>query len=242
MRQLCEQAKVDVALTSQSLNGPGTGSYYKLSDYRRALFVVEVGGMAVATTSVLQVMQATDAAGSGAKVVGDATCTITANTRVAAATLTAAACAPGDTFAVNGITFTGAAAADLANRKFLADAAKDGDTAASIAAAINHSTSGVPGVTAAADNGVVTITATEPGEATITVAGTAVRLVAATLRAVGYVEVEASYLDLANGFDYIALQVTNSAATQTGAVVLRGDARYRPISQKVAASYATAVA
>lgn len=51
----------------------------------------------------------------------------------------------------------------------------------------------------------------------------------------GYVECDASFLDLVNGFDHIVLRVTNSAAVQTGAVLLRGEARFNPV-QKVAAA------
>jgi hypothetical protein len=224
-KRLAEELKIDTALTSQSLNGAGTGEYFPLAKYGKALFVAEIGAMATAATSALQVMQATDAAGTGAKVIANATDTITADTHVAAATLTAAAVNVGDTFVLNGITFTGAAAQDLAKREFLANAGDNNATAASIAACINAAS---PGLLAAAVNAVVTITADEPGETDITVVGTAVRLVAATVRAVGYVEVDASTLDTANNFSHVALRVTNSAAMQTGAVLLRGGARFSP--------------
>ena len=235
MRLLSEEVKIDTALTSVSLNGAGTGAYFSMTEYRKALFVVEVGAMAVAATSVVQVMQATNAAAGGAKVITNNAATITANTNVAAATLTAAACAPADTCVVNGLTYTGAAAADLPNRVFLADAGDNNATAASLAAAINHATAGTPGVLATAVNAVVTLTADEPGEADITVVGTAVRLVAATVRAVAYVECDASFLDVDNDFTHVAVRVTNSAAILTGAVLLRGQGRFSPV-QNVAAS------
>ena len=235
MNLLSENLKIDTALTSASLNGAGTGAYFSMKEYRKALFVVEVGAMAAAVTSAIQVMQAQNAAAGGAKVITNNTATITANTKVAAATLTAAACAPADTCVINGLTYTGAAAADLPNRVFLADAADNNATAASLAAAINHATAGAPGVLATAVNAVVTLTADEPGEVDITVVGTAVRLVAATVRAVAYVECNASFLDNVNDFTHVAVRVTNSAATLTGAVLLRGEGRFTP-DQKVAAS------
>jgi len=235
VKLLSEAVKLDIALTSASLNGAGTGAYFKMDKYRKALFIAEIGAMAAAATSVLQVMQAQDAAGTGAKVITNNAATITANTHVAAATLTAAACAPADTCVINGLTFTGAAAADLPNRVFLADAVDNNATAASLAAAINHGSAGVPGITASANAAVVTLTATEPGEKDITVVGTAVRLVAATLRAIGYVECDASFLDLVNDFTHVALRATNSAAMQTGAILVRGGASYSP-TQYVAAS------
>ena len=235
MNLISEKLKIDTALTSQNLNGAGTSDYYALNKYGRGLFVVEIGAMAAAATSVLQVMQATDAAGGGpAKAVTNLVATMTANFDVAAATLTVAAVQVADVVTVNGVVFTGAAAADLPNNVFLADVGDDGATATSLAAAINHA-NGVPGVTATANAAVVTLVATEPGEADITIENASATITPATLRAVGYVEVDASMLDLANGFDHVAIQVTNSAAMLTGAVLLRGDARYTP-TQYVAAS------
>ena len=234
MNKLSDVQKIDNALESQALNGAGTGEYFNMANSRKALFVVNLGAMATGNTSVIQTMQATDAAGTGAAVITNNTATVTANTNVAAATLTAAACAPADTCVVNGITFTGAAEADLPNRVFLADAGDNNATAASLAAAINHSTAGVPGITATAAAAVVTLTSTEPGETTITVVGTAVRLVAATVKAVAFVECIAGHLNINNGFSHVALRITNSAAVQTSAVLVR-EGRYSP-AQRVAAS------
>lgn len=232
---LSEAVKIDIALTSASLNGAGTGAYYKLDKYGKALFLWEVGAMAAAATSIGQVMQAKDAAGTDAKVITNNAAAITANVHVAAATLTVAAVQVGDQVTINGLTFTGAAAADLPNRVFLADGADNNATAASLAQAINHAAAGVPGVTAAAALAVVTLTGTEPGEADITIADAAATITPATLRAIGYVECDASFLDNVNGFTHVALRVTNSAATQTGAVLLRGQGRFSPV-QKVAAA------
>ena len=95
-----------------------------------------------------------------------------------------------------------------------------------------------PGVLASANVGALTLTADEPGEVDITLAAGAGAVgVPSTLRAVGYVEVEDNFLDLANGFTHVALRVTNSAAMQTGAVLIRGEGRYSP-TQHVAAAKA----
>lgn len=235
MKLMSEAQKIDIALTSANLNGASTGPYYDLAKYGKALFVVEIGAMAAAATSALQVMQATNAAAGGpAKVVTNNTATITANTRVAAATLTLVNVAVGNQVTINGRTFTAAAAADLPNRVF-SQAGDDTADAASLVLAINHATAGVPGVTATSALGVVTLVATEPGETTITITDAAAAITPATLRAVAYVECDAAYLDTANNFTHVALRVTNSAAMQTGAVLLRGQARYSP-GQQVAAS------
>lgn len=229
-----ETVKLDVALAPQSLNGAGTGEYFKLDKYGKALFVVEFGAMAAGATSALQVMQALDAAGTGAKAVTHNAATITANIKVAAATLTCDTVIADDQVTINGLVFTAAANEDLPNRKF-AVGANDTECAASLAKAINHATAGVPGITATSALGVVTLVAAEPGEATITIADAAQTITPATLRALGYVECDASFLDTANGFDHVAIRVTNSAAMQTGAILIRGQARYTP-EQFVAAA------
>lgn len=228
---LSEAVKIDIALTSQSLNGAGTGPYYKLGKYRKALFVWEVGAMAAGVNSVGQVMQAINAAGGGpAKVVANNDATITANTEVMEATVADGGAANGATITINGIVFTKAAATDAANGEF-ADAA-------GLETCVNHVTRGVPGVTATNNAGTVTLAVDEPGEKTITVeTSDAANITLATVRAIGYIECDASFLDLDDGFDHVALQVTNSVATFTGAVLLRGDARYTP-AQAVAAAKA----
>ncbi len=231
---LSEINKVDIAVVPASINGASTGTYYNMGLRNKALFVWEVGTMAAAATSIGQVMQAKDAAGTGGKVVTNNAATITANTKVAAATLTVDTVVATNKVTVNELVFEAAAAADLAKRKFAVGAA-DADCATSLAAAINHATAGVPGVTAAANAAVVTLTVDEPGETTITITdATAVRIVPATLRAIGYVECDASFLD--DGFTHVALRVTNSAATLTGAVLVRGENRYSPTTNQVAAA------
>lgn len=230
---LSEINKVDIAIVPASFNNASTGTYYNMGLRNKALFVWEVGAMAAAVTSIGQVMQAKDAAGTDAEAITNNAATITANTKVAAATLTVAAVQAADAVTINGITFTAAADADLANRKF-AVGANNPACATSLAAAINHATAGVPGVTASAAQAVVTLISTEPGEVTITITDAAATITPATLRAIGYVECDTAYLK--DGFNYVALRVTNSAAAQTGAILVRGENRYSPLTNQVAAA------
>ena len=231
---LSEINKVDIAIVPASINGPSTGTYYNMGLRNKALFVWGVGAMAAAVTSIGQVMQAKDATGTDAEVVTNNAATITANTKVAAATLTVDTVVATNKVTINGLTFEAAAAADLANRKF-AVGVDDAGCATSLAAAINHATAGVPGVTASAAQAIVTLTSTEPGEVTITITdATAVRIVPATLRAIGYIECDTAYLK--DGFNYVALRVTNSAAALTGAILVRGENRYSPLTNQVAAA------
>lgn len=242
---LSEALKIDTALADQQIPAAATDSdFFRMDLYRKALFAVSVGAMATGDTIAIAVREAEDAAGTNAQALDIGTIavpnpiadTITANTDVAEATLTAAACAPVDTCVVNGLTFTGAAAADLPNRVFLANAGDNNATAASLAAAINHATAGVPGVLATANAAVVTLTATEPGDIAITVVGTAVRLVAATVKAVAYLEVDGAYMT--EDYTHLAVRVTPTAATNGSVKLLRGEARYSP-TQYVAASDVT---
>lgn len=241
---LSEAVKIDIALASQSLNGAGTGQYYKLDEFGKGLFIVSVGAMAAGVTSILQVMQAQDAAGTGAKPVANNAATITANTRVNAITLTIADAAAGvhvagDKVTINGLVFTAGAADGGASSRTYAVGADGATSAANLFAKISSSVVGVPGVSASiatvGANSVITIVADEPGKTTITAVASAATTTVATLSAIGYVECDASYLDDRDGFTHVALQVTNSAATPTGAVLLSGQGRFSP-AQKVAAA------
>ena len=239
MHKLNNFLKIDPALTAASHGTSAvTGAFYKMSQFRRALFVLIVGALASAKTSILQIVQATDADGSDVKNIDNATCTITANTKVNSLKITAAAVQAADTITVNGITFTGASAEDVNERKFLAyaEGTKDAGTAKSIADCINDATYGVPGVTASASAAVVTLTVDEPGKTVITAtSSSATTLAVATISAIAFVEVEATHLDEANGFTHVAAKLTNSEAANSSVTLLRGDARYTP-DQVVAAS------
>jgi hypothetical protein len=238
MERICDKVKIDTALTPVSLNGAGTGEYFRMDLHRKALFVVNVGAMAAGKTSEIQVMQAQDAAGTGAKVVTPSTATITANTNVQAALLTSAdEHVAGEKYTINGLVFT-AAAADVPGTRTYAIGADETASTANLAAKINDATIGVPGVLATAAAGVLTLTADEPGDTSITLVASAQATgVPSTARAVAYVEVDAENLDTNNGYTHVAVRLTNSAAILSSAVLLRGQSRYSA-NQVVAASQA----
>jgi len=239
MHKLNNFLKIDPALTAAEHGTDAvTGAFYKMGQFRRALFVLIAGALAKDTTSKLQIVQATDADGSNAKDIANAACTIIANTKVNSLKITAAKVAANDTITVNGITFTGASAEAVAERKFKADKSETGDpvTAASIADCINDAVYGVPGVTASAVDAVVTLTVDEPGKTVITATSSSTTTLAvATISAIAFVEVEATQLDEDSGFTHVAAKVTNSVAADSSVTLLRGDARYTP-DQVVAAS------
>ena len=238
MNRITDLNKIDVGLVSANLNGAGTGPYYRMDKYRKAVFAVEYGVMAAGVTSVIQIMQATDAEASGAKVLTDGVATVNANINVSSALLTSGAVhVATDEYTVNGLTFT-AAADDVPGARTYAIGANQTDSTLALANKINDPVIGVPGVTATADAGVLTLTATEPGDVSITISASAGAVgVPSTASAVAFVECDASTLDSNNSFSHVAVRVTNSAATQTGSILIRGEARYNP-DQTVAASTA----
>ncbi len=232
---LSESVKIDIALTSQSLNGPGTGPYYKLDKYGKALFVWEVGAQGTGVTSIGQVMQAQNAAGTGAKPITNNAATITSAAGAQSVLIDNTAIhVADDTYTINGLTFTAAAADGGATSRTYAVGANVGACSANLAAKINDSVIGVPGVTASVSGNDVLLVVDEDVLITVTTSAGA-QGVPVTQRAIGYVECDASFLDLVGGFTHVALRVTNSAATQTGAIMLRGQGRFSPV-QKVAAS------
>jgi hypothetical protein len=236
MNKLSDDLKIDVAVEPVSLATTNTtGPYYNMKNFRRALFLVSVAAMATGSTVVAQVYQATDATGSDAKVVTNSTITITADTKVKKATITLATLTAGSEIEINGLTFTAhASMTTVASREF-SIGGNDTADAAALVTCINDETYGVPGVLASSSAGVVTLTATEPGDNYLTVVGVATIGVAATVYADGFIELESGMLDTANGFTHIALKITTDATIVAGAMLARGDARITP-DQYVAAS------
>lgn len=243
MNRIIDELKVDVGYKPTSLASTvGTGPYFPVKDSRKIAFLVNTAGMVTGASVAAQVMQATDAAASGAKVVTNAVATITADTKVKAATVTLSTLLAGSTVVINGLTFTAQTdTTTYANREFKIDGNDTADAAA-LVLCINHATYGVPGILASSSSGVVTLTAIEPGENYITVVGTAVTGVAATLYADAAVEIDASELDTNNGFDHVAIRLTTASGTViVGAMLVRGGLRYSP-TQYLGDSHAGIVA
>lgn len=234
--QISKRHKVDVGLISQSLNNTNaTGRFYPMGMWRRALAVLLGGAMAATKTTKVELVQATDAAGTGVKAVAGAEATITANTNVTAATLTLATVLADQTVTINGVVFTAHADTTTAANREFSIAGDDTADAAALAGLINNAAYGVPGVTATAAAAVITLTATDPGETLITATASAATVTVATTQAVAYVEMDTAALDVDNGFEYVAVKVTTTANTVVGVNLLRGEGRYSP-DQKVGAS------
>jgi len=222
-----------------SVNGASTThKFFPMNAYHRVCFHVigAAASIADAVTMILQTMQATDAAGTGAKVITNNAATATVPAKVIAANVTLLNAVVGSAITINGLTFTGAAATDATKREFIASGNDAADCTALISC-INHAVYGVPGVTAAEGAGdSIDLTVSEPGETTITITDAAAVFtpIATALEAI--VEVDASNLDIAGGFDHIGCLVTTSAAITCSTTAIF-DPRYSPGQQVAAKKY-----
>lgn len=237
MERIYDRDKPDIALTPQTIaSTSATGEYFDLSKTNTVAFPIMVGAMALSNTVVAQLLQAKDASGTDSKDITSATCTITANANVQAATVTLATFTAGSTIVINGITFTAhASTTTVANREF-SIAGTDTEDAAELVTCINDATYGVPYITASNALGVVTLVCTDPGISSISVTGVAVIGVAATLRAISFIELSTGLLDVNNGFTHIALKLTTNASLICSGGIIRDRSRYTS-EQYFAASY-----
>ena len=239
MKLVAEKVKIANAMVPVSVNGASTThKFFPMNAYHRVCFHVigAAASIADAVTMILQTMQATDAAGTGAKVITNNAATATVPVKVIAAKVTLADAVAGSVITINGLTFTGAAATDATKRKFIASGNDAADCTALISC-INDAVYGVPGVTAAEGVGdSIDLTVDEPGETTITISDESAVFtpIATALEAI--VEVDASNLDIAGGFDHIGCLVTTSAAITCSTTAIF-DPRYSPGQQVAAKKY-----
>lgn len=228
--------KIDVALVPQAMNNTNaTGRYYDMSEYSKALFILQVGAMAATKTATLQLYQATTSEGGSAKVITAGVAVITANSLVTKATAALSTVLAGDTITINGVTFTAHAnTTTVASRQFSISGndTADGDE---LVTCINDATYGVPNVTATNSSGTLTLLSTD-GKAGITLSQSSTTFTFATVEAQAFVEINASDLDVANNFRWIAANVATTANSVVAAVLLRSGGRYKPESA-VGASY-----
>ena len=239
MNKMFEEFKIDLGLAPVSLaTTNATGEYFSLADYRRVIAILQAGPIAATKTAKIEVYQATNAAAGSAALLAGATATITANTLVASVTLTLATVLNTHTvvITVGGTAYSFLAHTDtttVASRQFSISGDDTAD-ADELAICINDVTYGVPGITAVAVTGTITLTSTVPGATVITAAqGVGATITVATLRAEAYVEVDA--LSLSAGFSHIATKLTTDDTIVVGATLLRGGQK-TGIAQKVGAS------
>lgn len=239
-KRLSDDVKLDNGLVSQALNNTNvTGPYFDMSMYRRALFALNGAAMAAGTTTKIEILQAQDEAGTGAKALTDLSAvavdaTITANTKVNEITLTTVSVVATNTVTINGIVFTAVASGSevYANQTFSVGATPtDAECATDLAACINAN---FDEIEASVNANVVTVKSKEPGENTITSTADAT-ITVATTKAKAFIEFEAAHLDTNNGFTHVAAKITTTANSNVAASLMRGVARFMP-TQNVGAS------
>jgi hypothetical protein len=240
-----EEVKIDIGLVSQALNNTNaTGEYFPVKDYGSLCAILNGGAMAATKTSKIELLQATDALGTGAKGIPTtalqaALATITANALVTEATITLATFLATGTITINGLVFTAHATVTTKASRQFSIAGTDTQDAVELISCINDPTYGVPGVTASNVAGAVTLKSTIPGQTLITITSSPgdTTDVKATVKAQAFVEINTKQLDKKNHFVYIAAKVTTTANSNVAVVMLRGNARTTPV-QKVGASAA----
>ena len=242
-----EHTLSNIALFPRALNNTNvTGPWHSFERAEKSMkFIGMVGAMAATETIIFQLQQATDLAGTGAKEVSvgedalfNSATTITANTRILAGTVTCDAVVATNELTIadtagNSTTITAVEApATPGAGEYLADPAGDTATATALAAAINAQ---VPNVLATSAAAVVTVVSLDPEAAALTLTGTAVRYVLATLAAACIIEIEESQLDHANDFRFVALRAQTAANLASIAGALERAPKYRVHRQPVSA-------
>jgi hypothetical protein len=248
-KRLAESVKFISSALPQAFTGAATtvnGRGIRLNDARKVAFRYRLG--TVASTDLgytFSVLEATDAAVTGARNIGNAVATPNFVLTTDAAgcipdanivTLTCNTPLAADVVVINGITLTGQAALNIANREY----DRSGNVAAqavSLTALIN----GVFPELIATQDGVdtVTIQSRTPGEETITVSGiTAVaRLIPVTVEVTGIIEIDASALS--DGYEYVfprGLTGGVAAGSQLDIVAVVGNSRYGAVEQQISDS------
>ena len=208
---------------------------------RKICFVVtaEYEGEGIADTLLegetvtLRLREATSSAGAGERAIedrdgNDIVTTITgAQNAVEVIVLHTAAYIDGDNITVNGVQFSRDAAgydADLRPLNY--------NSRADLVNAINNEFDDIEARNAT-DADALFIRSTNPGEVGVTVeedidAGGAF---AASFRIIGYIDVDASQLDIANDFEFAGVNVLNSSVAgdaDFSCLAIMGDARYNP--------------
>jgi len=239
---ISEIAKVDIPLRNYTLVAATavTSRAFSLANTGKAAFFARFTNIASTDNNItVSVLEATDAAATTAANIGGAVATpfvtVAPHTRANVMQLTANTPAVGNVVTVNGVEFTAAAAANIANRIY----DQSGIAAAQAASLVLAINAHCPELIATANVAAITIQAREPGGATVTVEGITneALLIPVTLETAAYIEVDGS--TLSGGVDRVCVRVTPGAvaAAVTGdARLVRANARYGPVAQQAAAS------
>lgn len=252
--KITERRKFDIGLIPQTINNSNvTGDYYDMRGYTKALAVVLDGASVVNKTTKVEFIQATAAAGTGAKVVkqdnsstgteSSATSTAAAAkiTDVTEATLTLSSAANGETVTitdVDGTEYVFTAHTDTttaADREFAIDGT-DAQDATALYGLLIDGTYGVPGLAFVdGGSGAITVKVADKGAGTFSIETDAVtHFIPAITKQALYSEVDIADMDVAGGFYFLAVKVTKAGNGIVGATLVREGA-YNPPDQAAAA-------
>jgi hypothetical protein len=232
-------ATTDVRTLIAAAGNTNTDRFYAPGIERKLCFVVTGvslnelinGTLLEGETVTLAMLEATSAAGAGSRAVTDRdavaiTTTITGAVNAVQAILTHVAFAATDNFTVNGVNFTYDVAGYDADLRPLSYANR-----ADIVTAVNAHFTDITASNGTAGTAVL-FTSTNPGQVGITLTEDIIDggAFAASTQFIGYVDVDASQLDVANSFDFAGINILNSGTGNAyfNCMVLMGDARYNP--------------
>jgi hypothetical protein len=202
--RLIENMHISVPLTATSLSNTNTtGQYVPTANVSRLLAVLFGGAAAATKTWKLELLEATDAGGTGAAAISGATATGTANTLVKKATIATGSIANTDIVTVNGVAFTKAAATSGAS---FADADDLATAIGTYCVGLSATNSTGTVTVVAADGYAITVSKTE-------VAGT---ITLATVESVTVVEVYNEAFDVTT--THVAPKVSVTGAGYYGVV------------------------
>lgn len=243
-----ERVKADIGLIGQTINNSNvTGDYYDMRGYRKARVICIDGAGAVNTVTKVEFLQATAAAGTGAKVVKQANASAgtessASNTAAAAKLTDVTECTLALSSAANGETVT---ITDVDGTEYVFTAHTNTTTAADLEFKIDGTNTqdatelhglingayGPPGVTSTDGGaGTLTLKATDKGAGTFSVETDAVtHLIPAITKQILVSEIDVGDLDLDGGFYYIAVKVTKAGNGIVGAVLERETKDYPPV-------------
>lgn len=247
---ISERYKIDLGLVGQTINNSNaTGPYFPVAGYRKFLAVCTDGASVLNKTTQVEWLQATDIAGTGAKVVKQSNASAGTESKavsVAAATVITGAteitidptsAQNGDTVTINGVTFTAHTdTTTAADRKFKIDGT-DAQDATALYGLLTNATYGITGLgIAVTDDTAGTLTLRALGDETTLIVTTsnATRLPIAITKQILYSEIGVEDLDIAGGFVYVAPKVTKAGNGIVSVVVLREVGDYGPATQHVA--------
>jgi hypothetical protein len=246
--KISERLKFDVGLVGQTINNSNaTGPYYDMRGWSKAALVCIDGANVVSKVTKVEFLQATAAAGTGAKVVKQGnsstgtessasnTAAATKLSNVTKATVTLSSAANSETLTItdtDGTDYVFTAhtnTTDKTKRQFKIDGT-DAQDATVLYGILTDADYGVPGLSFSDDtSGVITITVKDAGEGTFSVSTNAVtHLIPAMVEQVLYSEIDVGDLDLSGGFYWVACKVTKAGTGIVGATLIRQTGDFPP--------------